>query len=138
MKRYLLDTNAAADCIFRRHKVDEHAKERRKAGHVIGVGLPVLAELFAGIEYSASRDKNLKIVERNLGCFRIWPFDLPAAREFGKLYAELRRAGRPMQTSDLMIAAIARSLGQCTIVSTDSDFNGISGISTENWRTDES
>ena len=41
--------------------------------------------------------------------------------EYGRLYAALRRAGRPMQVVDMMIAAIARTLGNCTVVSADGD-----------------
>jgi tRNA(fMet)-specific endonuclease VapC len=36
-----------------------------------------------------------------------WPFDRAAAREYGILFAELRRIGRPMQQMDIQIAAIA-------------------------------
>jgi tRNA(fMet)-specific endonuclease VapC len=46
----------------------------------------------------------------------IWPFDERAAAEFGRLRAELRRLGRPMQVLDIMIAAIAFRLGNCTVV----------------------
>ena len=70
MRRYLLDTNSASDCIFRRR---------------------------------------------------------------GVLFAELRRTGRPMQVVDMMIAAIAFSLGNCTVVSADSDLAAVPGLMVENW-----
>jgi predicted nucleic acid-binding protein len=56
-----LDTNAAADCIFRRYTVHERVKASRASGAKIGIGLPVMAELLAGVEYSVSRDKNLEV-----------------------------------------------------------------------------
>jgi tRNA(fMet)-specific endonuclease VapC len=133
MIRYLLDTNAAADCIFRRRGVAERVKQARIAGAKIGIGLPVLAELLAGVEYSASRDRNLAIVNRNVRLFRLWPFNEQAARVYGRLFAELRRSGRPMQSMDLMIAAIALSLGNCTVVTTDSDLLAVPGLTVENW-----
>jgi tRNA(fMet)-specific endonuclease VapC len=131
--RYLLDTNAAADCIFRRKGVHECVKEARAAGHKIGIAIPVLAELLAGIEYSATRDKNLEILNRTVGLFRLWPFTAEAAREYGRLYAELRRKGRPIQTVDMMVAAIALTLGNCTVVTADSDFAAVPGLPIENW-----
>lgn len=133
MSRYLLDTNALADCIFRRRGVDDRVRSARLAGHKIGTGVPVLAELLAGIEYSATRDANLDIANRNIGLFRLWPFPEEAAREYGRLYAHLRRTGRTIQTVDLMIAAIALTLGGCTVVTSDSDLTGIPRLNVENW-----
>jgi tRNA(fMet)-specific endonuclease VapC len=63
----------------------------------------------------------------------IWPYTHEAAEEFGRLFAELRRIGRPMQQIDIQIAAIARSLGNCTVVSADSDLLAVPGLTVENW-----
>jgi len=38
-----------------------------------------------------------------------------------------------MQVIDMMIAAIALSLGNCTVVTTDSDLSAVPGLSVENW-----
>ena len=85
------------------------------------------------MEFSASRDKNLQRLQRALAGLIIWPFDEKAAAEFGRLRSELRRRGRPMQVIDIMIAAIANTLGNCTVVSTDSDLAAIPGLTVENW-----
>jgi tRNA(fMet)-specific endonuclease VapC len=63
----------------------------------------------------------------------LWAFDQNAAFEYGRLAAELRRIGRPMQTADVMIAAIALSLGNCTLVSSDSDLAAVPRLDVENW-----
>ena len=60
--------------------------------------------------------------------FRLWPFTPEAAKTYGRLYAELRRKGRIIQQVDLQIAAIALTLGQCTVVSEDSDLLRSSGF----------
>jgi tRNA(fMet)-specific endonuclease VapC len=39
-----------------------------------------------------------------------------------------------MQQIDIQIAAIARCLGDCTVVSTDSDLSAVPGLTVENWR----
>jgi tRNA(fMet)-specific endonuclease VapC len=54
-------------------------------------------------------------------------------REYGRLFAELRRAGRPMQQIDIQIGALARTLPHCVIVSKDSDLTAIPGATVENW-----
>jgi len=38
-----------------------------------------------------------------------------------------------MRVIDIMLAAIAMSLGNCVVVSTDSDLLAIPGLSVENW-----
>jgi tRNA(fMet)-specific endonuclease VapC len=86
-----------------------------------------------GVELSASREANLEIVRRNVQLFRLWPFTPEAAREYGRLLATLKRAGRPMQAVDIMVAAIARTLGNCTVVTTDTDFRAVPGLTVEDW-----
>jgi tRNA(fMet)-specific endonuclease VapC len=49
------------------------------------------------------------------------------------LAAELKRLGRPMQQIDIQIAAIALTLGNCTVVTTDTDLAAVPGLSVENW-----
>lgn len=119
--------------IDHRHGVDQRVREARQRGARIGTCLPVIGELFAGIELSASREKNLPRLRRALTRLICWPFDRAAAEEFGRVFAELRRAGRPMQVVDMQIAAIARTLGNCTVVTTDSDLADIPGLTVENW-----
>jgi tRNA(fMet)-specific endonuclease VapC len=38
-----------------------------------------------------------------------------------------------MQQIDMMVAAIAFSLGNCTVVSADSDLAAVPGLTVENW-----
>ncbi len=59
MRRYLLDTNAAGDYIKRRRGIRERALTEVRRGNRIGICVPVLAELWFGVENSASRDRNL-------------------------------------------------------------------------------
>lgn len=133
MRRYLLDTNAMGDFINRRRGVDERAGEARRGGARLGTCIPVLGELFFGIEYSRSRDKNLERLNRALAGLSCWPFTREAAEEYGRLAARLKRAGCTIQQVDLQVAAIAMRLGQCTVVSEDSDLAAVPGLSVENW-----
>jgi tRNA(fMet)-specific endonuclease VapC len=133
MRRFLLDTGIAGDFIDRRRGVYERAREEVAKGNRLGIGMPVLAELAYGVELSASRERNLQSLRTALPVWRIWPFDERAAFEYGRLAAELRRIGRPMQQIDIQIAAIAFSLGSCTVVSADSDLAAVPGLSVENW-----
>ena len=94
MTRFLLGTNAASDFVNRRYGVFERATQEVEAGNSIGIGIPVLAELVAGIERSKSRDRNMRSLRLALGFLKLWPFDPSAAFEYGRLHAELARMGR--------------------------------------------
>ena len=93
----------------------------------------MLVELAYGIELSTSRDRNMQSLRMALPAWKIWPSDDRAAFEHGRLAAELRWIGRPMQQIDIMVAAIALSLGNRTVVTGDSDLTAIPGLTIENW-----
>ena len=133
MKRFLLDTGIASDFINRRHNVFERAREEVGRGNRIGIGTPVLGELFGGIEISVTREKNLQRLRRAASVWLLWPFDEAAAEAYGRVYAALRRMGRPIQQVDMQIAAIALSLGNTTIVSSDSDLAAVPDLPVVNW-----
>ena len=102
-------------------------------GNPIGIGTPVLAELVSGIERSQTRERNLQRLQVALPSPRLWPFDREAAFEYGRVQTELLPRGRNMQVVDMMIAAMAFALGNCTVVSADSDLTEVPGLAFENW-----
>ncbi len=133
MSRFLLDSGIASAYVNRHPDVLQRVRAEVAKGNPIGIGIPVLAELVSGIERSGTRDRNMQRLKVSLPSLRLWPFDGLAAFEYGRLHAELHRIGRPMQVIDVMIAAIALSLGNCTVVPTDSDLAAVPGLSVENW-----
>lgn len=132
-RRYLFDTGIAQDYQAGRAGVRQRAIAERKNGHRIGICVPVLGELWSGVECSSSRERNLVSLRRALATLLIWPFTNEAAEEYGRIFAELRRAGRPIQQIDMQIGAIARTLPHCVVVSKDSDLSAIPGLTIENW-----
>jgi predicted nucleic acid-binding protein len=71
MRRYLLDTGSASDYIHHRSAVRGRAQLQKAAGDRIGICTPVLGELWAGIELSATRQKNRTRLVRELPSLRI-------------------------------------------------------------------
>lgn len=132
-RRYLFDTGIAQDYQAGRRGVRERAIVERRHGHRIGICVPVLGELWSGVECSSSRERNLASLRHALSTLLIWPFTTEAAEEYGQIFAELRRAGRPIQQIDMQIGAIARKLPNCVVVSKDSDLSAIPGLTVENW-----
>jgi tRNA(fMet)-specific endonuclease VapC len=133
MTRYLLDTGIAQDFINNRNWVRDRANLVRHQGGRIGICTPVLGELWSGIEGSISRERHLHLLRRALSRLVVWPYTHEAAEQFGRVFAELRRIGRPMQQIDIMVAAIAFSLGDCTVVSDDSDLAAVPELTVVNW-----
>ena len=133
MRRYLLDTGIAQDFINDRKGVRVRVNAERVHGNRIGICTPVLGELWSGVECSDSRDKNLQKLRLGLARLAVWPYDEKAAAEYGRIVAELRRKGRPIQQVDMQIAAIAFALGPCTVVSSDGDMKEVPGLTVENW-----
>jgi tRNA(fMet)-specific endonuclease VapC len=133
MRRYLLDTGAANDWINRNGATRDRAQKAARDGHVLGTCTPVLAELWAGVEYSESRDINVPRLRRAMTQLTEWPLTTQAALEFGRLYAAMRRTGRKIGAVDLQIAAIALTLTKCTVITRDGDLFAVPGLRCENW-----
>jgi tRNA(fMet)-specific endonuclease VapC len=133
VKYFLLDTGIAGDYINGRNQVRQRTKDEIARGARVGICVPVLAELYYGAEGSRDPRRTMQLLQRALPTWRVWPLTNGAAAEFGRIRAELDRIGRPMQPIDVMIAAIAFSLGNCTVVTTDSDLSAVPGLAVENW-----
>lgn len=133
MKRFLLDTGPAQQFLNNRMGIRQRADAERLRGHRIGICTPVLGELWAGVEGSHSRDQNLRRLRHGLSRLVLWPYDAAAAVEYGRIFTELKRSGRPMQQIDIQIAAIAFALGDCVVVTGDSDLSAVAGLDVEDW-----
>src|SRR5688572_6414987 len=106
MTRYLLDTGPAQQFINNHAAVRANATMRKQRDDVIGICVPVLGELWSGVEGSAARDVNLNRLMHGMRNLVLWPYDKQAASEFGRIFNVLKNVGRPMQQIDIQIAAI--------------------------------
>jgi predicted nucleic acid-binding protein len=92
---------------------------------------PVLAELHAGVEQlpaGARRNRLaewIRNLESNVFANRILPFEHGAARDFARIVAARKRAGRPIGSMDAIIAAIAASHGATIVTRDTAAFEGI-------------
>ena len=133
MTRYLLDSGIAAELIARRGLVPFRVRAARARGDRFWLCTPILAELAGGVANSNSREINLAVLRPRVANLSLWLFDKAAAYEYGRISADLRRRGRPMQVPDVPMAAIARSLGNCVVVSKDGDLRAVPGLAVEDW-----
>lgn len=133
MKRYLHDSNAISVLSGKNEPLYSRAQAAIHRGDRLGTCEPVIAELYYGLEFSSSREINSLRIGRTLSQLTSWPFERSAARQCALVMADLKRRGLPIQMIDMLLAAVALSLGNTTVVTMDSDLLRISGLSVENW-----
>lgn len=131
--RYLLDSGILSSFIQARQPVMRRAVAAVRAGHVLGICTPVLGEFIAGLMKSNAPAKNIRRLNHKLNDLRLWNYDRSAAEEYGVIQNDLRERGLLIQVVDMQTAAVAKALGNCTVVTKDGDFKRIPGLRSEDW-----
>jgi len=121
----LLDTNAYV-ALKRGH---ERVSELVRASTELTFSVVVLGELFFGFRNGSRLDKNTRELDELLADARVslLPVTRTTADRFGRLAAKLRRAGTPIPTNDIWIAAHAFESG-AELVTFDRHFEAIEGL----------
>lgn len=131
MLRYMLDTNI---CIYVIRDRPAGLRDRfNELSEQLCVSTITLAELNFGAEKSARPIENCNILEEFLARLEIQPFSADAAFHYGRIRAELERAGRPIGLHDMLIGAHARSKGFTLVTNNRREFDRIPGLAIENW-----
>jgi tRNA(fMet)-specific endonuclease VapC len=125
LKTVALDTNAYS--AFMRGRPEAH--EIIKRADVIGLSAVVLGELLAGFTAGGRESRNRSELMQFLSSprVRIHPVSETTADYYARVYAVLRRKGRPIPTNDLWIAASALEHG-LRLYSYDAHFTEIDGL----------
>ena len=123
--RYMLDTNI---CIYAiKHKPEQvfiRLKEHDPQELCISSG--TYAELVHGVEKS-------KATEKNRVALLLAHIDSLAAQSYGKIRADLEKAGTPIGPLDMMIAGHAKSLNYNVVTNNTKEFARVKGLKLENW-----
>lgn len=129
--RYMLDTST---CVF---AMNNNASVRGRFIAEYGRGLCIsaitAAELWFGVENSGRPEKNAETLWAFLAAVEIIPFDTMAAVEYGRVRARLKRAGAPIGSLDMLIAAHAVSLGLTLVTNNTREFERVHGLDLEDW-----
>ena len=128
MSRILLDTSALS-AVFRGH---EGIAEATRAADRIAVSPVVLGELHTGFRGGRQQEKNREILRTFLDSPRVRTVNIEAetAERYAQIYDSLRRAGTPIPTNDIWIAASAMQFG-LRLVTTDALFEQVPQIALE-------
>jgi tRNA(fMet)-specific endonuclease VapC len=128
---YLFDTNIVSNAI--REPAGTIAKRILALPSADrAVSIVVAAELRFGAAKRASAVLTKK-VELFLAEITVMPFEAPADRCYAELRARLEKAGTPIGSNDLLIAAHALALGATLVTDNLREFSRIKSLKVENW-----
>ena len=132
--QYLLDTDT---CIY---LLNGDPTVVGRAGAVgvdaLAVAIPTIAELCFGAYNSGRIAANVARIRAFMAPPgpAVLEFDEPAAEQFGRLKADLRRVGRAPTDIDLMLASVAVVHGLVVVTNNTRHFAPIASLTVENWR----
>lgn len=130
--RYLLDTNI---CIFIIKNKPAAVRERftgLRSGEV-GLSAVTEAELLHGVYKSVRVEHNLAAVLDFASQLVVVPFDSQVADTYGRIRAELERAGQPIGPLDFQIAATAVAHELTLVTNNTREFARVPGLRLEDW-----
>ena len=130
--KYLLDTNTCIRHLNQRSKtITDHLLNTPESE--IAVCSLVKAELYFGAMKSHEPQKTLLKQRAFVERFVSLPFDDAAAASYADIRAELEKAGTPIGSNDLLIAAIALANGLILVTHNTREFNRVSNLQIEDW-----
>ncbi len=97
-----------------------------------------LGELLYGVARKGSPQLAERVHDLIASAGPILAFDEAAARQYGRLRADLERRGRPLAEPDLRIAAIVLSIGATLVTANVRHFARVPELHVENWLVEDS
>ena len=130
--RYLLDTDI---CIYLQNHRSARVRQRFNELEPGDVGMSVVTylELVYGALKSARPESNLAVAEALREHIPPQPLGENVAKHYGRLRTALERAGTPIGTFDLVIAAHALTLDLILVTNNTREFSRVKGLKVENW-----
>ena len=99
----------------------------------IGISSITLSELRYGVAKSTHREKNAKALDEFIIPLEIVSFDEQAVQVYGDIRAALEKAGNPIGSMDMLIAAHAVSLGIPLVTNNTREFKRIPDLTILDW-----
>ena len=99
----------------------------------IGISSITLSELRYGVAKSTHQEKNTKALDEFITPLEVVSFDEEAAHIYGDIRAALEKAGTPIGSMDMLIAAHAVSLGIPLVTKNTREFVRIPTLNSIDW-----
>ena len=130
--RYLLDTNTCIYIIKRSPGRLMLRFKRLRVGDV-AVSAITVCELQFGVSNSSQPEKNQRALTEFLGPLEILDLPATAAVVYGEIRTRLQRAGTPIGSYDLLLAAHALQRELTLVTNNVREFLRVPDLRTENW-----
>ena len=130
--RYLLDTNIVI-YIRRQRPADVLKRFEGLSPGEATMSVITFGELAYGVEKSADRDGNMRVLRELSEFIPVAPLPSPAGEIYGALQASLGRKGEIIGNNDLWIAAHARAADLILVTNNEREFRRIPELKIENW-----
>lgn len=128
--RFLLDTDTISFALRGQGGVADEL--RRRSPSEVCTSSVVAGELELGVARRGSR-KLRRELEGLYSGLEVLPYDLEAARRYGRLAAVLLDEGVPIGVEDMMVAAHALSRGLTLVTHNRKHFERVKGLRVEDW-----
>jgi tRNA(fMet)-specific endonuclease VapC len=129
---YLLDTDIVIYWLTDRFPQIQEQIDRTDRGDIFLSAIGV-AELYFGARNSGNPQENRELIDELVSWVTVVNFDHAAGALFGRIKAELKQAGKPVNDSDLFIAATAISHNLVLVTNNLRHFERIVSLRVENW-----
>jgi tRNA(fMet)-specific endonuclease VapC len=106
--------------------------KRLRVGDV-GVSAITVCELQFGVSNSSQPEKNQRALTEFLGPLEILDFPAAASVVYGEIRTHLQRAGTPIGSYDLLLAAHALQRELTLVTNNVREFLRVPDLRTENW-----
>ena len=130
--RYLLDTNTCIYIIKRSADQVMHRFKRLRVGDV-GISAITVCELQFGVSNSSQPERNQRALTEFLAPLEILDFPATASVVYGEIRTLLQRAGTPIGSYDLLLAAHALHSDLALVTNNVREFSRVPDLRVENW-----
>lgn len=128
---WMLDTNVLS-ALIRNPGGPLLQRLAAEAPDAVCTSIVVAAELRFGAQRKASAALTQR-VEQLLAALPVLPFDAPADAHYADIRIALERAGTPIGSNDLLIAAHARARGLTLVTHNLREFARVPGLNAVDW-----
>ena len=129
---FMLDSNVCIDMLRRNDRTILRHFDSCQVGE-IALSSITMAELQHGVFKGNRQFADQKVLSDFCRSLEMIPFDELAAEAYGRIRADLERAGTPIGPLDTLIAAHALSLDCTLVTNNEKEFRRVDGLAVENW-----
>ena len=132
MPKYILDTDT---CIYWLNG-DRQVEKKVLAAGLANILITVITEceLFYGAYKSGRVEKNIEVLKTLREEVKTVHTSRDIAPVYGRIKADLERAGRVLDDADLLIAALVLANKGVLVTNNTDHFDRVSDLQIENWR----